>query len=633
MIVTLAGHVDHGKTSLVKALSGIETDSLKEEQRRGLTIDLGFAYINSGDCDIGFVDVPGHHKFIHNMVAGIAHTQFAMLVIAADDGPMPQTREHLSILGLMGLQHGIVVVSKVDKVSEQELDSCLENVRKLILGTFMEHSPIHPVSTYSGGGIPELLQLITVEAQKKQNKSDSLCFRMAVDRVFSIKGSGLVVTGTIHSGQVDINTQILASSTAKPLRVKGIYKQNQPASHAQAGDRCSLNLNGIEKHQIGRGDWILEQQTYAPSRSLVIRLKVLPEFPRAVKHWLPVHIYHATSHTTGKIALLDSAPLQPGDSALIELELDEALFAKRHDRIVIREFGAERTLGGGEVIDISASPYRRRDRRRLAYLQHLSRPRAAEALGLMLSSKDDAGSVFDLVNVSAFQQNWNLTLEQMHSLLTEHKAILLENASIIYAYAEEREHNTRTSIMDVLKEHHGDNPASPGMKPDSLRRLVPAPEMLTNSILIDLGKKEQIKISAGLVHLPTQAAILPVKVQTLFDAYKKLASRTNQPPSLGDVAKSINVVQTELARALKQAARVGLITEISANRFFLPDQLKKMINHVLDLTVDDASFSVRDYRDKTGIGRNTAIEVLEHFDARGFTKRFDNLRKRISTYK
>ncbi|MBV1906801.1 MAG: selenocysteine-specific translation elongation factor [Pseudomonadales bacterium] len=632
MIVTLAGHVDHGKTSLVKALSGIDTDRLLEEKRRGLTIDLGFAYINEQNQDIGFVDVPGHHKFIHNMLAGVTSTQFALLVVAADDGPMPQTVEHLNILKIMGLQQGMVVVTKIDKVSSQEVESCLHKIRDLLIGSFLETCQISCVSTYTKVGITELLQVLVSQAKNLEKATSDNCFRLAVDRVFTIKGSGLVVTGAIHSGKIDMYTPLLASSNATTLRVRKLYKQNQSVQEAQTGDRCSLNLTGIDKSQISRGDWILEPAAYAESHTMVIDLRVLPDFPRTIKHWLPVHIYHATSHSTGKIALLDSAPLQPGQTARVELVLDAPLFPKRKDRVVLREFGAELTLGGGEVIDIGQSPYRRRDLRRLKNLENLAMSDPEAALTAMLNPDQDPGGVFSLVDLPLFASNWNLSSAQLDKLADKLKAKTLVQDSKRYAYAALRESRAETHIIELLTQHHTDNPQSSGIKQSSIRALIDAPSLLTDHIIAQLETQGNLKIEAGLVHLPSHNQNLPPKVKALFQAYVTVAKNRDQPPSLGDAAKHINVAQADLARALKQAARTGMVSEISANRFFLPDQLQNMIQHVMDLTTNEATFTVKQYRDKTGIGRNTAIEVLEYFDAKGFTKRAGNLRKRIGEY-
>lgn len=633
MIITLAGHVDHGKTSLVKALSGIDTDRLEEEKRRGLTIDLGFAYIQKEGVEIGFVDVPGHHKFIHNMVAGVAATQFAMLVIAADDGPMPQSREHLNILELMGLQNGVIVISKADKVSPERIDGCKQEVHELIKGTFLENRHIAIVSTYNGEGITELSVLLHDAAKLPQQNEAHHCFRLAIDRSFTIKGSGLVVTGTVHSGQIDLETPIIASSNSTAIRLRSLFKQNQSTDTAKVGDRCSLNLSGIDKSQISRGDWILEPSAYSACHSLVIKLQVLKDFPRAVKHWLPVHVFHATSHTTGKIALLDSAPLQPGQSALVEIVLDEPMYAKRKDRILLREFCAELTLGGGEVIDNSESPYRRRDRRRLKNLQHLSKNHARDSLQAMLDPAQSAGGVFSLIDLALFRNNWNITHTQVTELAQQLNAQILENNEQHFAYPMALAQSTAVSIIELLTKHHQDKAESNGVKQGSLYNLINTPPLLIDLVISKLQNSEKIKIHSGLIHLPSHNNALPARIQSLFDAYVKFAKNREQPPSLGDAAKHLRVPMPELGRALQTAARTGVIKEINNKRFLLPDQLKRLIQDVLELTVNDSAFTVKEYRDKTGIGRNTAIEVLEHFDAKGFTRRVENVRKRIATYK
>ena len=307
MIVTLAGHVDHGKTSLVRALSGVNTDRLAEEQQRGLTIDLGFAYIDGGD--IGFVDVPGHQKFIHNMVAGVASNQYAMLVIAADDGPMPQSREHLEILRLIGITAGCVVITKSDRVSAQRLAACAEEVERLVEDTFLRDRAVFVTSTEDQSSFDKLLAHLRLQVKQHQQQQQYRPFRLAIDRTFSVKGAGVVITGTAHSGVIQVDGRLHHFPSGQTVRVRSIRTQDQENQQAQSGERCALNITGIELQDLRRGDWLCAA---APTsyRSLTVDLQVSADFPRDVKHWTPVHIYHATQHTQARIALAPGQRLQ-----------------------------------------------------------------------------------------------------------------------------------------------------------------------------------------------------------------------------------------------------------------------------------------------------------------------------------
>ena len=336
MIVTLAGHVDHGKTSLVRAITGIDTDTLREEQRRGLTIDLGFAYAvdgeDSGDV-LGFVDVPGHHRFIHNMVAGVAAMQYALLTVAADDGPMPQSREHLQILELTGLRQGIVALTKCDRVGPDRVLAAENEIRALVAGTFLEGATIVRTSAQTGFGIPELTRALWTAHRGADRQVSSGQFRLAVDRTFNVRGSGLVVTGTVHAGRVVRNQEVAVFPTDDKARVRSIRAQNYQVDGAGAGDRTALNLAGVDLHRIGRGCWLTETPC-PPHRNFAVDLRVVNDFPRPVKHWLPVHVYHATFHTTAHLALLRSGHLAAGQHGDVELVTDEPLCARHGDHIV-----------------------------------------------------------------------------------------------------------------------------------------------------------------------------------------------------------------------------------------------------------------------------------------------------------
>ena len=299
MIVTLAGHVDHGKTSIVRALTGVDTDRLAEEKRRGLTIDLGFAYTDIGGRRIGFVDVPGHHRFVHNMVAGVATRQHALLVIAADDGVMPQSREHLQILRLLGLSAGVVALNKIDRVGTERIAEVHQQIRALVAGSFLDDADIIALSCETGTGIDKLRHHLEGAALAANESADGRPFRLAIDRAFTVRGSGVVVTGTVVSGTAAVDDRVVLASTGTAVRIRGLHVQDEASSSATAGDRAAVNLAGVGVDEVGRGDWLQAPEIREPIKRFAMRLDVLDDFPRALKHNAPVHVYHATSHSQG----------------------------------------------------------------------------------------------------------------------------------------------------------------------------------------------------------------------------------------------------------------------------------------------------------------------------------------------
>ena len=371
MIVATAGHVDHGKTALVHALTGVDTDRLPEEKKRGLTIDLGFAYHTLDDVHVlGFVDVPGHERFVRNMLAGVGSVDLALVVVAADDGVMPQTREHTAILDLLGVTECIAVVSKTDKVGSARAGEVSEEIGALLAATGMRGAAIHQVSALSGAGLDTLGGALRSRALGLSARTANGRFRLCVDRAFMLKGAGLVVTGTVHAGSASTGERLLVTPSGLQARIRGIHAQDRPAERARAGERCALNLSGrdIESGAITRGDWIVDRALHAPSDRIDVRLRVLAAEPRALRHWTPVHAHLAASHATARVAVLGAGSIAPGDSGRVQIVLDRPLHALAGDRIVVRDQSATRTMGGGTVID-PFSPRRGRARAaRLAWL-------------------------------------------------------------------------------------------------------------------------------------------------------------------------------------------------------------------------------------------------------------------------
>jgi selenocysteine-specific elongation factor len=374
MIIGTAGHIDHGKTALVKALTGVDADRLAEEKKRGITIDLGYAYAPLPDGSVlGFVDVPGHERFVHNMLAGATGIDVVLLVIAANEGIMPQTIEHLQIVDLLGIEHGIVALTKADLADDDMRGLRVAEVQMLLAKTRLADAPILPVSSVTGEGIAELKALLSTFHTGPERASGYP--RLAIDRSFTLQGTGLVVTGTLFSGEVRVDDRLILSPKGIELRVRGLHAQNRQVKSAGAGERCALNITGarLGKEDIARGDWITAEELHAPTSVFDIRLKLLPSEKKPLKHWTPVHVHLAAAHAMGRIALLEGDKLEPGGEAFAQVMLDAPIGALANDRLIIRDQSAQWTIGGGTVIDPFASPRNRRKPERRIRLDHMAR--------------------------------------------------------------------------------------------------------------------------------------------------------------------------------------------------------------------------------------------------------------------
>jgi selenocysteine-specific elongation factor len=617
MIVTLAGHVDHGKTTLVRLLTGTDTDRLAEERRRGLTIDLGFAYLENDDQVLGFVDVPGHHRFIHNMVAGVAAHQFALLAIAADDGPMPQSREHLQILSLIGVRRGLVALTKCDRVDADRIAAARREVDALVAGTFLEGCPVIATAA-TGTGLDELRGALFEAAQATDPGAPDRPFRMAIDRAFTLKGAGVVVTGTVHAGSVAVDQDVCHFPSGRRARVRGLRVQNRPAQSARPGDRAALNLSGLEADELGRGDWL----ALAPDpghRHLVIELEVLDDFPRALRPWLPVHVYHATRHTTARLARLERTPpaAVPGATAgatlgyvLAELDCAEPLLARHGDRLVIRDQGLDRTLGGGRVIDNRVRPRRRHAPARLASIAALQQPTPAASLATLLE--------LGAVDLPDFQRIWDLDDSALDALCaslpaTRHGRNLILDATWS---------KWSRALLSECESRHAADAALQGLQENAF--LTPVPAEFRGELLRGLAAAGLLAQRAGRyqparheTRLSPQETALQAKLQPLL--------AVPQPMSLGDIGKTLKMPLPVLQKAVRPLVAKGVLVQINDKRVYLPQAVRALADAAVALGAQ-GPFTAAQFRDAAGIGRNIAIDVLEYFDAKRFTRRQGEVR-------
>ncbi len=607
MIVTLAGHVDHGKTSLVRALTGIDTDRLEQEKQRGLTIDLGFAYMDDGR--VGFVDVPGHHKFIHNMVAGVAQNQYAMLVVAADDGPMPQTAEHLQILKLVGIERGVVVMTKTDRVSSEQQNITKRRIAELTAGTFLEQAELLSTSIEDAASIAALREHLRTTATGYRLDTDERPFRLAIDRAFNVHGAGLVVTGTARSGSIGVDDPLFHFPSQREVRVRSIRTQDQDSGSARQGDRCALNLAGLDLQDVKRGDW-LDAHAPAVFSELSLELDVLNDFPRKLRHWTPVHIYHATQHTTGRMALLQDGALNPGERAIVDLVCDMPLCAVHGDHLVIRDQSLDITLGGGRVIHGEQAPViRRRAAERVAQISLFVADTPDTSLTALLQQGP--------VDIAHFAQVRHLTDKQLSDITEGLDAQTIDGRLCSNRYIDAQ----AQLALHAIEQYQQAHPTAPGLRENQVGSVNAG---IRQSVLNGLVQQNKLANEGGYYKLPQHKAALPEQLASIWQRLQKELDQA-QAPSTGDLAKAWRIPQARLEADLKELTKRGLVVQVAAHRFYLPGQLQSIAGEVQRLASANP-FSVREFRDSTGIGRNVAIEVLEYFDSRGFTRRQGNER-------
>ncbi|MBV9811139.1 MAG: selenocysteine-specific translation elongation factor, partial [Acetobacteraceae bacterium] len=490
MIVGTAGHIDHGKTTLVRALTGVDTDRLPDEKRRGMTIDLGYAFAGP----LGFIDVPGHERFVHTMLAGAGGIDAALLVVAADDGIMPQTREHADILELLGIERAVVAVTRVDR-APNNVAAITAAIRHLLARTGMAHARVLPVCAPVGEGVDALRDALL--ALGPRPRDDGGYPRLAVDRAFTLAGVGLVVTGTLFAGTVEAGDRLVISPPNIPVRVRGLHADNRPAPRAEAGQRVALNIVGAHKEQVARGDWIVAPFLHAPTAMLDMRLRLLGEAPAVPEAW-PVHVHLGAAHVTGRVTAL-------GEAGFARLALDRPIGALAGDRVVLRDAAAARTVGGGDVVD--PWPPRRGARLpgRLARLGWLAQC-TPDALGGELSS--------GWTDFAAFSRARNLPPKVGAAMLREAHGVLVGPLAVGAGVPA----RMRAEIAEILAAHHRTRPDEPGLQPERIARSLPTrpPAALFRAVLETALKRGEVQQDGPWLRLAGHRAALSTAQERLW---------------------------------------------------------------------------------------------------------------------
>ncbi|PVD40708.1 selenocysteinyl-tRNA-specific translation elongation factor SelB [Serratia liquefaciens] len=601
MIIATAGHVDHGKTTLLQAISGINADRLPEEKRRGMTIDLGYAYWPQPDGRVlGFIDVPGHEKFLANMLAGVGGIDHALLVVACDDGVMAQTREHLAILRLSGRPALTVALTKADRVDEARVEEVRQQLDEELTRQGWQQAPVFVTAAPQSQGIDALRAHLL--ALRPDEHAVTRRFRLAVDRAFSVKGAGLVVTGTALGGQVAVGDTLWLTGADAPVRVRGLHAQNQPVEQAQAGQRIALNISGdVSKDQVARGDWLLAQKPpIAAERILVALDKDLP-----IKHWQPLHLHHAASHITGRVSLLSDG--------LAELILDRPLWLAENDRLVLRDIGARQTLGGARVLSLTTP---KRGKRQPEYLAWLA----------ALAQADDDCQVLALhlpkgaLDLAAFAWARQLTEKPLAKLLASHELLIAGDRAL----AQENAQLDQQRLLQVLAEYHQQHADQLGLGRARLRRMaVPQlSEALTFMMIDRLLAAGLLSNTRGWLHLPEHGLAFSAEEQILWARIEPLFG--DEAWWVRDLAAELGEDEAWVRTTLRKAAQLGHVTAVVVDRYYLSQRIEQFAALIRELDETQGSANAADFRDRLGVGRKLAIQVLEFFDRSGFTRRKGN---------
>ncbi|QDY40449.1 selenocysteine-specific translation elongation factor [Candidatus Pantoea soli] len=602
MIIATAGHVDHGKTALLQALTGINADRLPEEQRRGMTIDLGYAYWpQPAGHTLGFIDVPGHEKFLANMLAGIGGIHHALLVVACDDGIMPQTREHLQLLSLAGQPPLSVAFTKADRAENARIAEVQQQVAQLTQALGWPDAPQFVTSSHTGQGIDALrehLNGLTPPAYDRRRR-----FRLAIDRAFTLKGTGLVVTGTALGGEVSVGDSLWLSRLNVPLRVRALHAQNQPVSRAQAGQRIALNIAGeVEKAQLCRGDWLLQQPQPEGTQRLIVALHLLQPLKSASQ---PVHIHHAASHVTGRLTLLEDG--------LAELVLNAPLWLAEQDRLIIRDSNAQHSLGAGRVLLLNS---KKRGKRQPAYLSWLRQLAAATDEGSSLR----AHLSHQPVPSADFAWAHQLTAPALDALLTDIAPVRL--GSMLMDAAQSSDWQQR--LLAALAHFHQHHPELPGIGYDRLRRvaLPDQPAGLVLALIDQALAQGQLQQKNGWLHLPDFEPHFSAQETALWQQVAPLFG--DQPLWVRDIATALQQDEETIRSLLLTAARLGHLTAIVRDRYYRSEQIQIFADLIRQRAAQGGSTSAADFRNQLGTGRKVAVQILEFFDRSGFTRRRGN---------
>ncbi|MDI6687564.1 MAG: selenocysteine-specific translation elongation factor [Desulfobacterales bacterium] len=629
IILGTAGHIDHGKTSLVKAVTGIDTDRLKEEKIRGITIELGFASMDlpSGQ-HIGIVDVPGHEKFVKHMVAGATGIDIVALVIAADEGVMPQTREHMEICSLLNIKHGFVALTKIDLVDEEWLEFVSDDIKEFLKGTFLENSPIVPVSSATGKGIPEFIKTLDELSVLIPVRTSTGLFRLPVDRVFSMKGFGTVITGTLISGNIHVGDTIMIYPSNITSKVRGIQVHNHSVDAAEAGMRTAINFQGLEKSSVTRGEVLSTIGDLKPSFMIDVLVNYLGSNKKSAKNRMRTRFHTGTSEVLGILILLEKDELLPGETTLAQIRLDSPVALVKNDRFVIRSYSPVRTIGGGHILNPIPQKHKRFKPEVIKLLKGIAGNIPEEIISSQADASDYAGVSFADLKIMT-----NLPEKQLdntiQALLSKKTIVCFDRENRIYIHNNGIE-NLKKEMLDYLSKYHKSNPLKAGMSKEELRSKFPfAVETKLFSLMLNLMIKDKVIIQEeNTVHLSSHTVSLKVDqadIRTkILDAYVKGGLT---PPYFKELSKSFDLDSKRAKDVLMLLVDEGFLLKVKEDLYFHAEAVNKLKNRLVDYLKSHGEMTTPQFKEIALVSRKYLIPLIEYFDSTNVTLRVGDSRK------
>lgn len=621
-VIGTAGHIDHGKTALVRALTGVDTDRLPEEKQRGISIDLGFASLQTpGGIHAGIVDVPGHERFVKNMLAGVGGIDLVLLVIAADEGVMPQTKEHLAIVKLLGVSRGIVVLTKRDLVEADWVEEVRADVAALLRGTALEHAPVVEFSAVTGAGKPELLAAMDAQLQSLANRPPDEPARLPVDRVFTVEGFGTVVTGTLWRGRVKTGDALELLPLGLSVRVRRVQVHGVTVDEALAGQRTALALHGVERDEVARGDWVVAPQSLRPSRLLDVRFELLPDMPREWPAQRRVRFHLGASEIIGRLSLLEGAALEPGDSALAQLALERPVVAARGDRFVIRSYSPSRTVGGGAVIE----PVAERRRRKAPGLEDLAVHESGSLEARLLSRLEPETKPAAVATLAqALGEPEAAAREALARLGARGEAAEASEGRWVAAA---RWKSAREVIAHAVADYAAKHPARFGVMKGELKSGLKSTvdASLFDAAFESLAREGALEVRSERVRPagepwspPAEAAAALERVESELES-----AGLGVPENAAWQAK----LGPRAAEVVSLGAFLGRLVRVSQEYSYTARQLDALRVKLAAHFARRPSLSVAEFKDLAGVSRKWAVPLLEHCDRSAWTARVGDERR------
>jgi selenocysteine-specific elongation factor len=627
IIVGTAGHIDHGKTALVKALTGIDADRLQEEKRRGITIDLGFAHMelptaNGEMLRLGFVDVPGHERFVRNMLAGVGGIDLVLLVIAADESIKPQTREHFDILQLIGVQRGITVLTKSDAVDSETLDVVRMEVEEFLRGTFLESptAPIVAVSSITGAGLLELKRTITDAAAEITQRDSHALARLPIDRVFTMKGFGTVVTGTLISGEIRREEELEVFPTGRRVRVRGVQVHGQAAESAVAGQRTALNLAGASVEDLARGMTLAPAATFSATRRIDVQLRLLASAPRPLKNRVRIHFHAHAMETVVELKLHGQMQIAPGESAFARITLPEPTLLLPGDRFIIRQFSPVVTIGGGVVVD--AAPMKR-TAGLPDLLSLLSKANEEEIIQARIMRQRTTG-----ITTAKLVSETSWTREKIGKLVAKaltQGSVVRMGDTYVQGLAVE---TLKSTLVDRTAQFHKQNPLVGGIGREQLREQVKVPNEIFAAVLDALVRARKLEIEGDIVRLPGRGVVMKddeaESKKKIEDAFFSAGLKV---PALLEVLAGLKLDKDRAQKIVTLLLREKALVKISDGLVFHRAALEELRRLILARKTKSSKIDVAQFKELTGVSRKYAIPLLEYLDRERITRRVGDMRE------